>query len=363
MHARYRPLAEFYRLCGMRPEPAQRAGWRGSWDQELRFEGLLGVIASRVQPFSLLDVGCGQGDLYAYLRRRGYEAGSYTGIDVLPEMVAAARARHPGGRFLLADLLSPETPAGPFDYVVCSGALNVAISGDHGRWTEQMLGAMWRRTGTALALNVLDSAARGLPIGAAGESSIRRFDRHWFSDRCRALTPRVVLREDVLPGDLVVWCQRGPSVVVERWRQWGGASPVDLALAHLEHRLPDVALEVLDDVEDDTPDIVNLRAMALLQLGQPETACHLLRGVLSASPGHFPARHNLASALAMAGDDRGAVEQCREVLARDPHDDHARVSLCKAWLRLGDLDAALREAERVEDEAVRGRLLEAMGER
>jgi len=362
LHPRYRPLAEFYRRCGTRSEAAERVGWCGRWDQELRFEALLGVFASRTRPCSVLDVGCGHGGLYAYLQRRGYDAVDYTGIDVLPDMVAAARARHPDGTFLNADLLSPETPAGPFDYVLCSGALNVGVAGDHDHWAEQMLGAMWRRTERALAVNVLDVASPTQAIGAAGESFIRRFERDRVANLCRALTPRVVVREDVLPGDLVVWCHRGPSVVVERWREWGGASPVNLALAHLEHRLPEAALEVLDDVEDDTPEVVNLRAVALLQLGEHEMAGHLLRGVLDGAPNYGPSLRNLASALAMGGDEAGAITQWRRVLARDPHDDHARVSLCKAHLRLGDVEAAMREADRIEEEVVRDRFLEAVGE-
>ena len=35
-HSRYEPLAEFYGRCATRQDPAQRVGWRGHWDQELR---------------------------------------------------------------------------------------------------------------------------------------------------------------------------------------------------------------------------------------------------------------------------------------------------------------------------------------
>jgi len=361
VNPRYAPLAEFYGRCATRKDPAQQVGWRGHWDQELRFEALLEVIPPGERGFSILDVGCGLGHLWAYLRRVGIEDVDYLGIDVLPDMVAGARALYPEGRFEKLDLLSPELPADRFDYVVCSGALNVGVAGEHRLWTEQMLTAMWRHTRRALAVNALDATGPHVVAGATGTASIRRMERDWLTGVCRSLTARLVVREDVLPGELVVWCYRGPSTVVSRWRSRAGTTPTDVALAHLEHGLFEEALEVLDEVEDDTPDVVNLRAVALLLFGDHDTACHLLRGVLAEAPDHLGARRNLASGLAMGGDERAAIAQWRRVLDRSPHDDHTRAAICKALLRLGEVEAAVREARRIEDEPVRDLMLEVVG--
>ena len=200
MHPRYDLLAEFYGQCANRKDAAQRVGWRGHWDQELRFEALLEVVPPEERSFTLLDVGCGLGELYGYLRRVGLDDVDYLGIDILPEMVAGARVRHPEGRFELLDLLSPEVPSDSFDYVLCSGSLNVSVGGDHRLWMEQMLTAMWRHTKKALAVNALDDEGVHVVAGATGTQYITRVDRAWLAGFCRSLTRRLVIREDVLPG-------------------------------------------------------------------------------------------------------------------------------------------------------------------
>ena len=55
-------------------------GWENQEAQELRFKVLERVIFPHA---SILDVGCGLGNLYDYLRNRGYNFG-YTGVDILP---------------------------------------------------------------------------------------------------------------------------------------------------------------------------------------------------------------------------------------------------------------------------------------
>ncbi|GAA4953737.1 hypothetical protein GCM10025331_48520 [Actinoplanes utahensis] len=49
----------------------------------------------------VLDLGCGPGHLTAHLRSRGVDA---TGIDLVPEFVAHARAAHPDGRYRLGSM-------------------------------------------------------------------------------------------------------------------------------------------------------------------------------------------------------------------------------------------------------------------
>ena len=64
----------------------------------------------------VLDVGCGVGDLYGYALRQGLRV-RYTGLDILPEMVAHARGRYPEARFEVGDALQG-LGADRFDYVL-----------------------------------------------------------------------------------------------------------------------------------------------------------------------------------------------------------------------------------------------------
>jgi SAM-dependent methyltransferase len=309
---RYAGLEAFYAQHRDHEDPGRRVAWRSTWDQEVRFEGLLAAIPAEAEG-ALLDVGCGLGDLLPYLARRGLNGLAYTGIDLLPEMVEAARRRHPGADFRAVDILSPEAPAGPFDYVLCSGALNVGVGEDHWAWVEQVVDAMWRRTGGALLLNALDDRRLDDHAGASGVTQLGYVEAERLIAKCRGLTRRVVLREDVLPTDLVVWCFKGPSPVVEAWAA-SGPDPAVIASAHLDHRLPDAALAALEPLPDDDPQVLNLRAVALLQQHRASPAIRRLRQALVLDPGHVQARLNLAAALAMAGDTGAAVTEWRAVL-------------------------------------------------
>ncbi|MBO4206015.1 class I SAM-dependent methyltransferase [Micromonospora echinofusca] len=53
------------------------------------------------RPGTVLDLGCGPGHITDYLRSSGVDA---TGIDLVPEFVAHARATHPDGRYELGSM-------------------------------------------------------------------------------------------------------------------------------------------------------------------------------------------------------------------------------------------------------------------
>lgn len=53
------------------------------------------------RPGKVLDVGCGPGHLTGYLRSLGADA---TGIDLVPEFIAHARATHPTGDYRLGSM-------------------------------------------------------------------------------------------------------------------------------------------------------------------------------------------------------------------------------------------------------------------
>ncbi|SCG64910.1 class I SAM-dependent methyltransferase [Micromonospora humi] len=70
----------------------------------------------------ILDAGCGTGRVAGALAARGH---TLVGVDADPTLVEAARADHPGPRFLVADLAELDLPAHgepePFDAAVVAG--------------------------------------------------------------------------------------------------------------------------------------------------------------------------------------------------------------------------------------------------
>ena len=70
----------------------------------------------------VLDAGCGTGRVGGHLAAAGHEV---VGVDLDPELIAAAEADHPGPRWIVGDLAELDLPARgiaePFDGIVCAG--------------------------------------------------------------------------------------------------------------------------------------------------------------------------------------------------------------------------------------------------
>jgi ubiquinone/menaquinone biosynthesis C-methylase UbiE len=75
---------------------------------------------------SILDVGCGFGDLLTFLKETINYQGKYTGIDITPEFLIECRKRYPDYDFREMDILE-DSIYDMWDYVVLTGTLNIKI--------------------------------------------------------------------------------------------------------------------------------------------------------------------------------------------------------------------------------------------
>lgn len=92
-------------------------GWRSKTSQEVRFEVLASI--GDLRGSSVLDVGCGFGDFYGYLKKKDADLWSYLGVDLVEGMVQEAYERYPEAEFKSFDILN--CAAGFHDYVIASG--------------------------------------------------------------------------------------------------------------------------------------------------------------------------------------------------------------------------------------------------
>lgn len=94
-----------------------RDGWRAK--NRFYYESIGRLVGFVVAPgASVLEIGCGTGDLLAQLR-----PGRGLGIDVSPRMIDVARRKHPHLQFIVDDaerLAAPELEGQTFDYIVLS---------------------------------------------------------------------------------------------------------------------------------------------------------------------------------------------------------------------------------------------------
>ncbi len=94
--------------------------WNSAHSQQKRFEVLLSCIEDK--DFSIVDAGCGFGDLYNYLKQNRVPFTSYTGLDLSPSMVKIAKEKT-GCEIVECDICREELPQA--DYYLCSGAMNI----------------------------------------------------------------------------------------------------------------------------------------------------------------------------------------------------------------------------------------------
>lgn len=133
-------------------------GWNKDC-QWVRFEALLeGVRLDEIR--TILDVGCGFGDLLGFLRRRGWE-GRYTGIDLMEEFTEAARALYkndPGALFICGDLQALPTDF-KSDAAVAIGIFNHRVEQGNLTFVRETVAAMWNATGTLVVCDFLSNSA------------------------------------------------------------------------------------------------------------------------------------------------------------------------------------------------------------
>lgn len=129
-------------------------GWSNDRDQALRFDVLFRGLDPR--GMTILDVGCGLGDLVPYLERRTSGDFNYIGIDVAAKLVEDARAVYAGSNceFSTGDIFSIELPQ--VDISVLSGALSLKRDGI-ATYARDTLRQMIKLSRVAASLNFLTS--------------------------------------------------------------------------------------------------------------------------------------------------------------------------------------------------------------
>jgi len=130
-------------------------GWGSKIDQILRFDVLCRNI--NLKGKRILDVGCGLGDLVPYIEDVTDGDFHYTGIDVAPSLIAAAKKKfqHPNVQFKCGDI-SSSLGESMFDVSILSGALNYRINDNIGN-TEMVLSELFKITKETMSVNFLSS--------------------------------------------------------------------------------------------------------------------------------------------------------------------------------------------------------------
>ncbi|MDF2155331.1 class I SAM-dependent methyltransferase [Vibrio sp. CAU 1672] len=176
---------------------SQRAkvlGWQDEHSQVTRFEAL--SRACHFDGRSVLDLGCGFGDLLAFIEAGSMRPAEYVGIDQQRSFIREARRRQfvTPARFIRGDFSRMPLPQS--DYVVVSGSLNYQSSqADH---TAEMIKKMYQASNRACVFNLLDQAK--LPNMQLLESH----NKQGVLRYCRYLCPQSELIEGYSEHDFTI---------------------------------------------------------------------------------------------------------------------------------------------------------------
>jgi len=167
--------------------------WGSTESQEVRFRVLLEVGAKYGD--SILDVGCGLGDLYPFIKQRvGWV--NYQGVDINPELIREAGSIHGSWLFRCSDILTDVVPQ--TDWAVESGALGI----DTPHWwdhTRAMLHKMFELANKGIACNFLST------YSPTKTGSHYADPKELFDFACRELSTKVVIRQDYKPNDFTLY--------------------------------------------------------------------------------------------------------------------------------------------------------------
>jgi SAM-dependent methyltransferase len=130
-------------------------GYNAPDRQDISFRQLIKICEEPIQPFSMIDYGCGYGALIQHLTDRGL-AFTYTGFDITDEMIKNATALF--GHLNTCRFISDKRALLPADYTVASGIFNMKLDTEYSEWTQYVirtLDEMWALSRKGMAFNIL----------------------------------------------------------------------------------------------------------------------------------------------------------------------------------------------------------------
>ena len=169
-------------------------GWNKG-RQKLRFEILTNI--GNLDGCSVLDIGCGFGDLYQYLvDDKKYEI-DYYGVDLNNTFIQMAKKNHPKAKFDQTNFMRL-SKLNKFDYVIASGIFEFKFP-DQENILLKYLKQMHELSNEGVSVNFLSSY-----VDYESEGAYHANPEHIFTIG-KKLTKRAVLRHDYLPYEFTIY--------------------------------------------------------------------------------------------------------------------------------------------------------------
>lgn len=154
-------------------------------------------IAPDLNNATVLDYGCGTGDLYKFLKRRGVTV-KYTGVDINENFINLAKNKYPECTFKVMSI-DEEELEGFYDYIFICGVFNLRVPGVQDDLRNALV-TLFKHCNKALALNALSSHApvKDVELSYTSPEEMVKF-------AIENLSPSVALRHDRIQNDFTLF--------------------------------------------------------------------------------------------------------------------------------------------------------------
>ena len=188
-------LLEYYKklITEHDDNSSQAQGWASNETENTRFKIFTKI--GDLNNSSILDVGCGFGDLYDFLKKKDLNF-TYKGIDINPEMIKVARDKHQDVYFETVDFCAYNLEE-KFDYVFCSGALSFKIK-NYKQFYFNYIEKMFELSNIGIAFNMLNSKNN---VNSEDEKLFATYSISEVEEFCSNLTKKITILQDYLPND------------------------------------------------------------------------------------------------------------------------------------------------------------------
>ncbi|WP_214072942.1 class I SAM-dependent methyltransferase [Mucilaginibacter sp. dw_454] len=171
-------------------------GWRDRKSQLVRFDAMMDI--ADLNGCTVLDAGCGTGDMFGFLLDKYPDVKSYTGVDFIPEMIEEARTKiiSPKAIFWPVSFMSTVLPEA--DYVLASGSLNYANADPD--YIYKAISHLFQLSRCGLGFNLLKLMPYAGMLAAYDPDDIVAY--------CKTLSDHVVLKDDYDVEDFTMFVYR-----------------------------------------------------------------------------------------------------------------------------------------------------------
>ena len=180
--------------------------WNSKLSQDLRLNIILDKILdnTKVDPFTIADIGCGYGRLFEIIRERNLESRiRYSGFDINKNFISFCKTNK---KFENANFYVDSQPHRNFDYIVMSGTYNLTPTNNLKLFEEylrQNLKSNWNKVGKAMIFNCLISRERII------KNKLYYTEISWIKKFCEEnLNKPIISKHKLLEEDITIFIQK-----------------------------------------------------------------------------------------------------------------------------------------------------------